>query len=231
MKRIVQSRSNPKSEHSGHHMWCALPWFRVSLAAPVSILIALTTQLAATAEVQNIIRVPLMRQATDYTCGIAALQAVLAYYGEDVREDVLSKTLHASHKNGTRYKNIADYAEAHGLSVRIQKNMTLEDLRSAIAAGNPVICLIQAWADKHPHKAIDYANDWNDGHYVVAVGFDKEKIVFMDPSTAGHYAYIPLQEFEKRWHDIDGKERLNHFGMRFSKDGSNFDSDKVLPLE
>jgi hypothetical protein len=34
-------------------------------------------------EVKNLIRVPLIRQTRDYTCGVAALQSVLLYYGEE----------------------------------------------------------------------------------------------------------------------------------------------------
>ncbi|CAN5203026.1 hypothetical protein BH10CYA1_BH10CYA1_49270 [soil metagenome] len=175
----------------------------------------------------KIIRVPLIRQSTDYTCGVAALQAILAYFGQDVREDVLAKMLHANHKIGTRYKNIAHYAEAHGLSVHVQKEMSLAQLKDSIQSGHPVLCLIQAWAE----KKIDYKRDWNDGHYVIAVGFDDHRLLFMDPSTSGHYAYIPVQEFEQRWHDVDGTEKLNHFGMSFWKEGASFDPDKFERLE
>ncbi len=183
--------------------------------------------LPALAQSPKIIRVPLTRQSTDYTCGVAALQAILAYYGTDVREDVLAKALHANSHIGTRYKNIAQYAKAHGLSVRIEKAMSLEQLKNSLQSGHPVLCLIQAWAD----KKTNYETDWNDGHYVVAVGFDQSRLIFMDPSTAGHYAYIPLQEFEKRWHDIDDNVRLNHFGMILWKEGASFDPDKFERLE
>jgi predicted double-glycine peptidase len=179
------------------------------------------------AQSAKIIRVPLIRQATDYTCGVAALQAILAYYGEDVREDILAKALRANQKDGTRYKNIAKYAQAHGLAVQIQQEMTLAQLKKSIQSRHPVICLIQAWAEKET----DYKTDWNDGHYVIAVGFDDDKLIFMDPSTAGHYTYIPLQEFGQRWHDIDGAQKLNHFGMIFSKVGTSFDPDKLESLD
>ncbi len=193
----------------------------------VVLVLMLAICLPALAESSKIIRVPLIRQSTDYTCGVAALQALLAYYGEDVREDVLAKALHANHKIGTRYKNIERYAEAHALSVHVQHDMTLAQLKSSIQSGHPVLCLIQAWAE----KKTDYKTDWNDGHYVVAVGFDDDKLLFMDPSTSGHYAYIPFQEFEQRWHDVDGRVRLNHFGMSFWKEGASFDPDKLERLD
>lgn len=188
-----------------------------------------SAELSAVGLPANTIPVPLMRQSTDYTCGVASLQAILAYYGQDVREDTLSKILKANHKYGTRYNNIAKYAESRGIPVRIQKGMSVQQLQSEINAGHPVLCLIQAWADKGIHT--DYASDWNDGHYVVAVGFENERIVFMDPSTAAHYAYITVPDFEKRWHDVDGHERLNHFGMTFLKNASITRSATVTPLE
>lgn len=179
------------------------------------------------AQSSKIIHVPLIRQATDYTCGVAALQAVLAYYGQDVREDVLAKALHANHKIGTRYKNIQRYAETHGLTVHVDLEMTIEQLKNSIQSGHPVLCLIQAWAD----KKTDYRTDWDDGHYVVAVGVEDDRVIFMDPSTAGHYTYIPLQEFQQRWHDVDGTVKLNHFGMSLWKEGASFDPEKVERLE
>jgi hypothetical protein len=52
---------------------------------------------------------------------------------------------------------------------------------------------IQAWVDNNDGKfPIDWKNLWDDGHYCVAVGYDEERIFFMDPSTLGHYTYIPI---------------------------------------
>lgn len=207
---------------------CSFSSNTASQAVIVAILsVLLACCMPTFAQSPKIIRVPLTRQSTDYTCGVAALQAILAFYGEDVREDILAKALHANHKIGTRYKNIQHYAEAHGLSVRVNYEMSLAQLKSSIDAGHPVLCLIQAWAD----KKTDYKTDWNDGHYVVAVGFEDSRIIFMDPSTAGHYTYIPLQEFEQRWHDVDGTVKLNHFGMSVWKEGASFDPDKLERLE
>jgi predicted double-glycine peptidase len=168
----------------------------------------------------NLIKVPRLRQATDYTCGVCALQAILAYYGEDVREDLLAKALRANNRDGTRYKEIADYANRRGYSVEIKKEAAISDLEAFINGGRPTICLIQAWADAKPGKEnekIDYTDVWKDGHYVVAIGFDQDNIYFMDPSTVGNYTFIKRAEFLDRWHDTDGREKLSHFAMAISK--------------
>jgi predicted double-glycine peptidase len=46
---------------------------------------------------------PEVRQHTDYACGAAALQSILAYYGIDVRQDTLMEKLGT---NETRAQSI-----------------------------------------------------------------------------------------------------------------------------
>jgi predicted double-glycine peptidase len=181
----------------------------------------------------NLIKVPRLRQATDYTCGVCALQAVLAYYGEDVREDELARALKANTKDGTRYREIVAYSRAHGYEVEIKKDADLADLEAVLKSGRPAICLIQAWADSNStdgKQKIDYSKDWQNGHYVVAVGFDKDNFYFMDPSTVGTYTYIKRDQFLERWHDTDGREKLRHFAMAISK-GKTYDPDAITELK
>ncbi len=175
----------------------------------------------------NLIHLPLTRQATCYTCGVAALQSVLAYYGIEFREDELAKKLKANTHDGTAYARIAKHAEQLGLHVDIHKDMAIADLKALLDKKLPVICLLQAWKDK-PRS---YADDWDDGHYVVAVGYDEKNIFFMDPSTLGNFAYVPTEEFVERWHDTDGKERLKHFGMAVSRENSNYIPDVAKYME
>jgi predicted double-glycine peptidase len=177
----------------------------------------------------NLIRLPLVRQATDYTCGVAALQSVLAYYGEDFREEYLSKKLKANFHDGTAYSEMANFSRKQGFHVDINKKMSLADLKATIDKKLPVILCIQAWGDGPGTN--NYRDEWNDGHYVVAAGYDEENIYFMDPSTIGNYAYIPAKELLERWHDTDGKERLCNFGMIISRDKSNYTPDIALFME
>lgn len=141
---------------------------------------------------------PLVRQTDDYTCGVAALQSVLHYYGHTIRADRLAAALKADPEQGTHYRRMATYAESHGLDVTIYTEMEIEALRKLLDRGVPVIVALQAWGDRGPD---DYTDEWDDGHYVVAVGYDKERFYFMDPSTLGNYTYIPTGEFLTRWHD------------------------------
>jgi predicted double-glycine peptidase len=177
----------------------------------------------------RLIRVPLTRQSTDYTCGAAALQSILGYYGDEFREDTLAKEMATDPDKGTDYKNIARFAKVRSYKVEILHEMTLDSLKVLLDKGQPVILAIQAW----PEKPVDYSTDWEDGHYVVAVGHDKDRIYFMDPSTLGNYTYIPTKQFLERWHDVDsfGNEKLIRTGIVITKGKPAYDPDAILPME
>lgn len=160
--------------------------------------------------VKNLIRVPMTRQSTDYTCGVAVLQAIFGYYGEDIREDNLAKALGVKPESGMDYLHAVEYGKSKGYDVTVYKDMTLNQLQEFITKGQTVICAIQAWSE----KPVNYKEDWEDGHYVIAIGYDKDHIFFMDPSTLGNYTYIPIPEFLNRWHDVDQRgNKLIHFGI------------------
>ncbi len=180
---------------------------------------------------QNLIEVPLARQATNYTCGVAALQAVLHYYGHSIRQDLLAGALKSGPVHGTNYAEMLEYSRAAGFEAEARTEMSLDDLERVIDQGIPVIVALQAWAEDQ----VEYASDWDDGHYAVAVGYDAGNLYFMDPSTLGNYTYIAKDEFIARWHDCyddNGIEvRLHYFGMMIYQDAPVYDPRIVLPME
>ncbi|MBM4340113.1 MAG: hypothetical protein FJ110_11290 [Deltaproteobacteria bacterium] len=179
-------------------------------------------------KVGNLIWVPLAYQSYDYTCGISALQSVLYYYGKELRHDELVKALEPDPIKGTNYRRIAEFARSLGFRVDVLVHMSLEDLKTLLDSRKPVIVAIQAW----PDSPIRWSESWDEGHYAVAIGYDKTNIYFMDPSIFGHYAFIPIPEFLDRWHDIDDQEKLIHFGMVISLEGAAiYDPDTIKRLD
>jgi len=154
----------------------------------------------------KILPFPELRQTYGYDCGAKATQAVLAYYGIDVREDAIIKAAGTTKKIGTPVRGVLSVLRAHGLRARVQR-MTIDQLKKAIDAKHPTLLVLQAWSEK---KKVDWENDWVDGHYVVAIGYDKRHIYFEDPSSVLR-TYLSFSELEKRWHDVgaDGKRYLN----------------------
>ena len=182
-----------------------------------------------TSSIEDFIPVPLARQATNYTCGAAAMQSILYYYGDEYREDRLAKRLKSDPDNGTNYRNMVQFAQSKGIEVVVRTNLTIDDVKLALHNRKPVIVAFQAWSD----NVINYADDCEDGHYAVIVGYDNDRLYFMDPSTLGNYTFISNSDFLKRWHDIDADNvtRLQDFGMIFSKDKPAYNPNIILQLE
>ena len=164
--------------------------------APVSRLTTLPGGLLAT--------VPDVRQSTNYSCGAAALQAVLGYYGIDKRERDLMDMLKTSPDAGTSPDNIVRVANELGLRAEVRENLEYGDLEKAYRSGTPVICAIQAWTDA-PAGTRSWTSDWEDGHYVIVIGADSEFVYVEDPSLLGTRGIIPKPEFLDRWHDYTGE--------------------------
>ena len=160
-------------------------------------------------EVPGMIHVPMTRQATPYTCGAAVLASV----------------------HGTTIRSIENFAKIRNLRVNWRDAWTLKDLETSVAKGVPVIVLIQAYSD---YPNVDWKNDWDDGHYVVVNGMDRNNVYMMDPSSRGTYTYIPRREFLDRWHDVDVEIRHVRFGMTISDPRktkmSSYDRDEILRM-
>jgi predicted double-glycine peptidase len=179
------------------------------------------------AAIPHFVPVPLVRQDTEYTCGVAALQSVLHYHGIDaLHEGELAALLGTDPDSGTRYRAMAAYARTVGLEATIATDMTIAELAGHIDRGAPVILALQAWAD----GPIDWSDTWDHGHYVVAAGHDPHNIYFMDPYMRGSYTFIPRAQLDERWHDVDVDGPLEHFGLILDGKPPAYDPDRVLPM-
>jgi len=151
----------------------------------------------------KILNLPDVRQSTGYTCGVSSLQSILMYWGKEYREDMLSQMASSHSEYGTPPENIVSVAKNLGLQAEIKQECTISEIEKWIEAGIPVIVDIQAWKDKD--NTLCWKDCWEDGHYVVAIGYDEKNIYFEDASILGAIGYIPKEEFLDRWHDYEGK--------------------------
>jgi len=151
--------------------------------------------------------VPIVRQASSYSCGAAALASVLYYWQvSEEGEAELYDRLDTTPEMGTEPVKLVELAHEYGLEASCHAGWTVAELRAALARRKTVIVDLQAWAD----EARDWAADWDDGHYVVLVGMDARRAYVMDPSSTAGYAWLPLDELERRWHDIEGRGPAMH---------------------
>lgn len=147
---------------------------------------------------------PAARQQTDYSCGPAALRAVLSYFGVEASEEELGR-LAGTSELGTAPEGLARAAEAKGLSAQVVDGLTLDDLADVLRGGYVVVVALQAWSGE---PRAEYSNEWAAGHYVVVTYVGPGEVRAMDPSVDGEgRAFVPTQEFLERWHDVDTKAR------------------------
>ena len=158
----------------------------------------------------RLISLPLVGQATFYTCGVAVLQSVLFYNGIECRQDVLELAVGSSPSHGTGIKNMCAFLNDNGIKADLKQGITLEGLMENLDSGRVVICLMQAWNDEPGH---DYSDTWSDGHYVTAIGYDDERVYFMDPYSIANYAYVEKGDFLNRWHGVNLGERYVNAGI------------------
>jgi uncharacterized protein len=160
----------------------------------------------------KILDFPTTRQSFDYSCGPGAVQAVMAYYGEDFRESELIDLLQTDKDEGTYIKDIITFFNSQGFSTKVKQNMTTKELFSYIDKNIPIIVMIQAWGNETDFKN-NYKYCWNNGHFVVAIGYTNKDVIFSDPALF-NTGYIPIPEFLDRWHDYDeGDTKTFHLGI------------------
>lgn len=169
---------------------------------------------------KKLLRLPLFRQAESYACGVACVLSLLRYVNcdFDIREDVLAAALGSNEEEGTKkgqmigYLNAVRYGNAENswFNAEFRQGMTIDDLKREIDNGHPVICAIQAWnwdEDGYYRIDLDYHDEWECGHWAIAIGYNRDNIFFMDPSTAANYTYISNERLMERWHDYEGAIR------------------------
>jgi len=169
---------------------------------------------------------PQLSQTYGYDCGAKALQAVLVYYGIEIREDEIIKSAGTS-IDGTSIKGIIKVVQKYGLKTD-SKQMTISDIKEYIKKNIPVIIVLQAWSKK---KKVDWEKDWIDGHYVVAIGYTKDKILFEDLSSFKR-DYLKYDELDKRWHDVDtGGKKYFHHGIAIFGKKPQYNRDEVVHMD
>ena len=154
----------------------------------------------------KIIPYPETRQVFNYDCGANALVSVLVFAGLEEREDRVA-LLAGTTKAGTDTEGIVRVLRYYGLPRRARQQMHVNDLRRAIDAGHPTLLTLQAYRESsRPYREL-----WDDGHWVVAIGHDKRRILFEDPS-AFHRTWLADEELRQRWHDLDRGKRIRQWG-------------------
>jgi predicted double-glycine peptidase len=157
------------------------------------------------------------RQITDYSCGASALRAVLSHWGREVDETKLMELLRTNSEVGTNPEAIASGARSLGFDAEVIDNLTLDQLERFTADGYPVIALAQVWLSEQDTERL-LEDIWDNGHYVVVLGVDRDYVYFQDPFIQMSKAFVPRKTFGDHWHqvmggDLEQNPKLIHVGI------------------
>lgn len=148
-----------------------------------------TEQLLASNTLEPVVQlrhVPFIAQR-QYQCGPAALAMMLRFRGSDVSMEQLIPEVYLPERNGSlQIEMLASARRHHQIPYVIDPRM--EDLLQEIAAGNPVLVLL--------NLGLQWAPQW---HYAVAIGYDlvQRQITLHSGSEAGRR--MTLTTFERTW--------------------------------
>ena len=156
------------------------------------------------------------RQSTEYSCGASALRSVLGYWGRDVDEAELMKLLGTTEEEGTYPEDLVRGARALGFEAEVKENLTLDEVERFTASGHPMIALGQVWRSQG--SKADVAEDWDNGHYIVVLGVDRDYVYFQDPYIRMSKGFVPRKTFDAHWHQVMGGDlaknrKLVHLGI------------------
>jgi len=112
--------------------------------------------------------------------------------------------LNTTEDAGTRPETTGTVSRSLGLSAGMRTDRSLKELEASLSAGIPVIAGMQAWRDNTSPPF--WADDWDDGHYLVVIGLGNENAYLEDLPILGARSMIPRNEFLARWHDLDEKD-------------------------
>jgi predicted double-glycine peptidase len=151
-----------------------------------------------------VIELPNTVQATDYTCGAAALLSVGSYYGAGPATEAEVVRDMDFGEDGSDPAHLVGAARRYGLHVCEYRAMTDRQLARCLDRDRPVILMLQAWPDKQPLTG--FRDVWDSGHWVVAIDHDARGVYFADPSLEGARGFLSYEDLDERWHDIEGVE-------------------------
>jgi len=175
----------------------------------------------------KMLNIPQNKQIFEYDCGATVLQSILTYYGINIRTSEIFK-IAGTTQVGTPIEGMIKTLENFGLETT-SKQMTIEEVKSYLSKKIPVILLLQAWTKQNKSG---WKNKWSDGHYVIAIGFSNDKIIFEDPATFNHTC-LNYSELKERWHDIDNRngKKYHNLGIAIFGKKPVYERKKIIHMD
>jgi ABC-type bacteriocin/lantibiotic exporter with double-glycine peptidase domain len=145
----------------------------------------------------KVLKFPAKGQWYDFDCGVTVAWAILKYSKIKTTYESVLKASKVCPVDGLKPSKLITLLTKFGLDVQLESNKNIRFIKSQINADKPVIVLIQARKEyKKP-----WSNSWIHGHYVIVIGFDKNRLFIYDPQMGGSIKVLTHKQFYARWHD------------------------------
>lgn len=132
------------------------------------------------------------RQQQPFTCGPAVLAGLSRAWGHPWGEAQWTAASRADEEGGAAPEDMVRALTSQGFGAWLHEDMTIEQLRSLVEQGIPVLCPIKAWSG---------------GHWVAVVGMPSSEagplVVVNDPAMDHPLGHRTTEEWESSWHDED----------------------------
>lgn len=122
-----------------------------------------------------------------YQCGPAALAAVLAATGTDVKPEALTEQMYLPARKGSLQVEMLAAARRNG-AVATAIEPSLPALLQTVAEGHPVVVL--------QNLGLDWIPRW---HYAAVIGYDLDSGSVVLRSGATRRLVLPMRKFERTW--------------------------------
>ena len=127
------------------------------------------------------------QQIQNYSCGAAALKAVMQHWGENVDEPTLIREIGVDPKHGSTAQQVTNAARARGYLAQTRRFDSIDELGKYTSKDVPVIVAIRSFTRP------------NQGHFVVATKVKPATIDIMDPNVRGNQRTLSRGEMDARW--------------------------------
>jgi hypothetical protein len=163
---------------------------------------------------------PNTAQQLGYTCGPAALMSICAYFGVTGAlewEGDFQEITGVGPSGADPHQLTVPARAQFGLEVEEHAPMSDRELRACLDRRRPVLMMLQAWSERPRPR---YRQSWGDGHWVVAIGHDRDGAYFEDPSLHTSRGFLSWAELDERWHDVGYRDvRVRRYGAAIWKPG------------
>jgi ABC-type bacteriocin/lantibiotic exporter with double-glycine peptidase domain len=145
----------------------------------------------------KVLKFPTKGQWYDFDCGVTVAWSILKYLKIKTTYESVLKASKVCPVDGLKPSKLITLLTKFGLDVQLETNKNIRFLTTQINKDNPVIVLVQA--KKEYRKS--WSNTWIHGHYVIVIGFDKNRLFIYDPQMGGSIKIFTHKQFYARWHD------------------------------